>query len=272
MLKFLLAQAKRFPWITNVTWYTSIFTAGDLAQQKLHNKEKVDLKQSRNVAILAFSFHGNIFYLWLRLMERMFPGTAPGNVLRKVVCDQLVITPTGVSGFYIDHLDIVSMADLTMTPDEIEMEMVRIQQLREVLVRRESELRFMMDDIQLCKDIMDLKQELQKLVSIPEKEKDPENKQKEDALIYKIQKLVEKRDFLVEDAEVERLREREEDKEMEEFLQSKLRPLKNLPKTPLESPRGKPVVPEPPVIKPSITKVGMALIRDCCGTTQCSVM
>ncbi|GCC33180.1 hypothetical protein chiPu_0011648 [Chiloscyllium punctatum] len=42
-----------------------------------------------------------------------------------------------------DHLDIVSMADLTMTPDEIEMEMVRIQRLREVLVRRESELRFM---------------------------------------------------------------------------------------------------------------------------------
>ncbi|GCC33179.1 hypothetical protein chiPu_0011647 [Chiloscyllium punctatum] len=101
MLKFLLAQAKRFPWITNITWYSSIFTAGDLAQQKLHNKEKVDLKQTRNVAILAFSFHGNIFYLWLRLMERMFPGTAPGNVLRKVVCDQLVITPTGVSGFYI---------------------------------------------------------------------------------------------------------------------------------------------------------------------------
>ncbi|XP_059510174.1 bMERB domain-containing protein 1 isoform X2 [Stegostoma tigrinum] len=131
-----------------------------------------------------------------------------------------------------DQLDIVSMADLTMTPDEIEMEMVRIQHLREVLVRRESELRFMMDDIQLCKDIMDLKQELQQLVSIPEKEKCTEDKQKEDVLIHKIQKLVEKRDFLVEDAEVERLREREEDKEMEEFLQSKLRPLKNLPKEP----------------------------------------
>ncbi|XP_059510175.1 bMERB domain-containing protein 1 isoform X4 [Stegostoma tigrinum] len=272
MLKFLLAQVRRFPWVTNVVWYSSIFTAGDLAQQKLLRKEKVDLKQTRNVALLAFSFHGNLFYMWLKVMEHVFPGTAPSNVLRKVVCDQLVVTPTGISGFYIDQLDIVSMADLTMTPDEIEMEMVRIQHLREVLVRRESELRFMMDDIQLCKDIMDLKQELQQLVSIPEKEKCTEDKQKEDVLIHKIQKLVEKRDFLVEDAEVERLREREEDKEMEEFLQSKLRPLKNLPKEPSVSPTGKPGVPEPPAIKPSITKVGMALIRDCCGTTQCSVM
>uniref|UniRef100_UPI00398E3828 bMERB domain-containing protein 1 n=1 Tax=Pristiophorus japonicus TaxID=55135 RepID=UPI00398E3828 len=164
------------------------------------------------------------------------------------------------------------MADLTMTPDEIEIEMTRIQRLREVLVRRESELRFMMDDIQLCKDIMDLKQELQKLVSISEKEKYKEDKQKEDVLIHKIQKLVEKRDFLVEDAEVERLREREEDKEMEEFLQSKLRPLKHVTKAPTETPKEKSTVTEPPLNKPSVTKAGIALIKDCCGTTQCSIM
>ncbi|XP_072125629.1 bMERB domain-containing protein 1-like isoform X1 [Mobula birostris] len=176
------------------------------------------------------------------------------------------------AGKVADQLDIISMADLTTTPDEIEMEMARIQQLREVLVRRESELRFMMDDIQLCKEIMNLKQELQKLVSIPEKDKCEEDKQKEDMLIQKIHKLVEKRDFLVEDAEVERLREREEDKEMEEFLQSKLRPLKYVTKTPLEAPKEMSAVKEPPPNKPSVTKAGMALIKDCCGTTQCNIM
>uniref|UniRef100_H0VCV3 BMERB domain containing 1 n=1 Tax=Cavia porcellus TaxID=10141 RepID=H0VCV3_CAVPO len=66
-----------------------------------------------------------------------------------------------------NQLDIISMAETTMMPEEIELEMAKIQRLREVLVRRESELRFMMDDIQLCKDIMDLKQELQNLVAIP---------------------------------------------------------------------------------------------------------
>ena len=46
-----------------------------------------------------------------------------------------------------DQLDIISMAETTMMPEEIELEMVKIQRLWEVLVRRESALRFMMDDI-----------------------------------------------------------------------------------------------------------------------------
>lgn len=44
--------------------------------------------------------------------------------------------------FLSGHSD-VSMAESTMSPEEIEVEMARIQRLREVLVRRESELRFM---------------------------------------------------------------------------------------------------------------------------------
>ncbi|TRY56325.1 hypothetical protein DNTS_031857 [Danionella cerebrum] len=51
------------------------------------------------------------------------------------------------------------------SPEELEAEMARIQRLREVLVRRESELRFMMDDLQLCKDIDKLKQELRSISS-----------------------------------------------------------------------------------------------------------
>nr|KAF6440990.1 hypothetical protein HJG63_012221 [Rousettus aegyptiacus] len=41
-----------------------------------------------------------------------------------------------------NQLDIISMAETTMMPEEIELEMAKIQRLREVLVRRESELRF----------------------------------------------------------------------------------------------------------------------------------
>ncbi|MGH0130132.1 UNVERIFIED_CONTAM: hypothetical protein FKN15_041183 [Acipenser sinensis] len=105
-----------------------------------------------------------------------------------------------------DQQDVVSMAETSLSPGEMEVEMVRIQRLREVLVRRESELRFMMDDIHLCKDIMNLKQELRKIVAVPEKEKTKKHKQREEELILKIHKLVQKRDFLVDDAEVERLR------------------------------------------------------------------
>ncbi|XP_059754597.1 bMERB domain-containing protein 1 isoform X1 [Balaenoptera ricei] len=169
-----------------------------------------------------------------------------------------------------NQLDIISMAETTMRPEEIELEMVKIQRLREVLVRRESELRFMMDDIQLCNDIMDLKQELQNLVAIPEKEKTKLQKQREDELIQKIHKLVQKRDFLVDDAEVERLREQEEDKEMADFLRIKLKPLDKVTKSPASSRAEKKA--EPPPSKPTVAKTGLALIKDCCGATQCNIM
>nr|XP_056722404.1 bMERB domain-containing protein 1 [Euleptes europaea] len=174
-----------------------------------------------------------------------------------------------------NQLDIISMAENTMMPDEIELEMAKIQRLREVLVRRESELRFMMDDVQLCKDIMNLKKELQNLVATPEKDKTKQQKQREDELIQKIHKLVQKRDFLVDDAEVERLREKEEDKEMAEFLRIKLKPLDKVTRSPTGTPaekKAEPPPPPPPPNKPTIAKTGMAIIKDCCGATQCAIM
>ncbi|MEQ2219367.1 bMERB domain-containing protein 1 [Xenoophorus captivus] len=78
-----------------------------------------------------------------------------------------------------------------------------------------------MDDIQLCKEITRLKQELQKLITIPDKDKSTEDREKEEELLKQINKLVETRDFLVDDVEFERLREREEDRDMPAFLQSK---------------------------------------------------
>uniref|UniRef100_A0A672H3X0 Zgc:171844 n=1 Tax=Salarias fasciatus TaxID=181472 RepID=A0A672H3X0_SALFA len=104
--------------------------------------------------------------------------------------------------------DVVSMADSTITVEDIEGELFRIERIRDILVRRESELRYMMDDIQLCKEITRLKQELQKLVSVPDKEKSKEDREKEEELLQQINKLVETRDFLVEDVEFERLRQR----------------------------------------------------------------
>ncbi|XP_016321483.1 uncharacterized protein C16orf45-like isoform X3 [Sinocyclocheilus anshuiensis] len=117
--------------------------------------------------------------------------------------------------------DVVSMADSTITVEDIEGELFKIERIKDALVRKESELRYMMDDIQLCTEITRLKKELQKLVSIPDKDKSNENRQREEELLQQIQKLVETRDFLVDDMEFERLREREEDKEMADFLQTK---------------------------------------------------
>ncbi|XP_028312003.1 uncharacterized protein C16orf45 isoform X2 [Gouania willdenowi] len=164
--------------------------------------------------------------------------------------------------------DVVSMADSTVTIEDIEGELFRIERIRDVLVRRESELRYMMDDIQLCKEITRLKQELQKLVSIPDKDKSKDDREREDELLQQINKLVETRDFLVEDVEFERLREKEEDKEMAAFVQSKF------PKalaTKGSSPAHKVASKSRPTSAPFITKTGLTLLKDCCGFT-CSVM
>ncbi|XP_027598086.2 bMERB domain-containing protein 1-like isoform X3 [Pipra filicauda] len=165
--------------------------------------------------------------------------------------------------------EIVSMADSTTTIDDIEGELFKIERIREILVRRESELRYMMDDIQLCKEISRLKKELQKLIALPENEKSNEEKQREEELVQQIHKLVETRDFLVDDVEFERLREREEDKEMAEFLQSKLSKSYLQKATPVKekkmTSRGQ------QTSAPYMTKTGLTLLKECCGFT-CSIM
>ncbi|XP_026212776.1 DUF3585 domain-containing protein isoform X2 [Anabas testudineus] len=160
------------------------------------------------------------------------------------------------------------MADSTVTIEDIEGELFRIERIRDILVRRESELRFMMDDIQLCKEITRLKEELQKLVIVPDKDKSNEDRDREEELLIQINKLVETRDFLVDDVEFERLREREEDREMAAFLQSRF------PK----APAAKGALPDKKVASksqqtsaPFISKSGLALLKDCCGFT-CSIM
>ncbi|XP_076609221.1 bMERB domain-containing protein 1 [Chaetodon auriga] len=162
--------------------------------------------------------------------------------------------------------DVVSMADSTITIEDIEGELCKIERIRDILVRRESELRYMMDDIQLCKEITRLKTELQKLVSIPDKDKSKEDR--EEALLQQINKLVETRDFLVDDVEFERLREREEDREMAAFLQSKF-PKALAAKGSL---RDQTVASKSQQTSaPFITKTGLTLLKDCCGFT-CSIM
>ncbi|GAA6229730.1 bMERB domain-containing protein 1 isoform X2 [Lates japonicus] len=162
--------------------------------------------------------------------------------------------------------DVVSMADSTITVDDIEGELFKIERIRDVLVRRESELRYMMDDIQLCKEITRLKKELHKLVSIPDNDKSNEDRQKEEELLQQIHKLVETRDFLVDDVEFERLREKEEDKEMADFLKSKFP--RNMKKTGVPT---RQVPSRAQQTSSPFTKTGLTLLKECCGFT-CSIM
>lgn len=92
--------AKRFPWLANVTLYGCLFAGGDLAHQLIAQKECMDWRHTRNVAIVAISFHGNFNYFWLRALERRFPGKSAGMVFRKLLLDQSFASPLATSVFY----------------------------------------------------------------------------------------------------------------------------------------------------------------------------
>ncbi|XP_018423810.1 PREDICTED: uncharacterized protein C16orf45 homolog [Nanorana parkeri] len=167
--------------------------------------------------------------------------------------------------------DVISMADSTTTVDDIEDELFKIERIREILVRRESELRYMMDDFHLCEEITRLKKDLQKFVAIPEKERTQDDHHKEEELLQRINKLVETRDFLVDDVEFERLREREEDKDMADFLQSRLS--KSYLKKAVHRKETASTVTSraQQTSNPHVTKTGLTLLKECCGFT-CSIM
>lgn len=92
--------ARRYPWPTNVLLYAGLFSAGDALQQRVRGGP-ADWRQTRRVATLALTFHGNFNYMWLRLLERALPGRAPRTVLAKVLCDQTVGGPVALSAFYV---------------------------------------------------------------------------------------------------------------------------------------------------------------------------
>ncbi|KAJ3614580.1 hypothetical protein NHX12_018152 [Muraenolepis orangiensis] len=102
----------------------------------------------------------------------------------------------------------------------------------------------------------------------PDEDKSWADQEKEQELLQQINKLVETRDFLVEDVEFERLREREEDIEMAEFLKSKLPDQKTA--GPALVQRGASRA-QQQAFSPPVTKTGLTLLKECCGFT-CSIM
>ncbi|MEE6483250.1 hypothetical protein FKM82_013478 [Ascaphus truei] len=101
-MRALVQFTKRHPWLTNVTIYGSLFASADIVQQKLSKgpHEPIDFKQTAKVGIVGFCFHANFNFFWLRFIERVFPGSAPHNVIKKVACDQLMAAPITISAFY----------------------------------------------------------------------------------------------------------------------------------------------------------------------------
>ncbi|XP_049576813.1 mpv17-like protein [Syngnathus scovelli] len=101
MIKAFIKHVRRFPWVTNVTLYGCLFAGGDFVHQWFSQRDKMNWIQTRNVAVIAFSFHGNFNFFWMRFLERTFPGYSAGMVMKKLVLDQTTAAPLANSAFYI---------------------------------------------------------------------------------------------------------------------------------------------------------------------------
>lgn len=95
-----LRHVRRFPWVTNVTLYGCLFAGGDFVHQWFSQKDQIDWSHTRNVAVIAFSFHGNANFFWMRFLERKFPGNSARMVVRKLLLDQTTAAPVHTSVFY----------------------------------------------------------------------------------------------------------------------------------------------------------------------------
>ncbi|XP_013986195.1 mpv17-like protein isoform X2 [Salmo salar] len=100
MRKAFIKHVKRFPWLTNVTLYGCLFAGGDFVHQLFSRNDKMDWRHTRNVAVVAFSFHGNFNFFWMRFLERRFPGNSVRMVVRKLFLDQTTAAPLATSVFY----------------------------------------------------------------------------------------------------------------------------------------------------------------------------
>ncbi|XP_029006337.1 mpv17-like protein [Betta splendens] len=93
-------HVRRFPWFTNVTLYGCLFAGGDFVHQWFSRGDRMDWGHTRNVALVAFSFHGNFNFFWMRFLERRFPGKSVGMLMRKLVLDQTAAAPLATTVFY----------------------------------------------------------------------------------------------------------------------------------------------------------------------------
>lgn len=100
MRKSFFKRAKVLPWISNVTLYGCLFAGGDSVHQCIAQREEMDWRHTRNVAIVALSFHGNFNYFWLRALEHRFPGRTASMIFRKLLLDQTLASPLATSVFY----------------------------------------------------------------------------------------------------------------------------------------------------------------------------
>ena len=97
-------QCKRFLasnlLLVNTGTCCTLYTVGDLIQQRVEGQEQRDWARTARMAILGFCL-GPVNHYWYVTLDRVLPGIAVKTVGKKVLADQIVMAPICSSIFYI---------------------------------------------------------------------------------------------------------------------------------------------------------------------------
>lgn len=104
VLRRLAKGYTKHPLLCNVGLYGTLYALGDVSQQNISGKKKVDLKSAARVSTVGATLYGPFYYYWYRILEKKIPGTATRNIVKKVVIDQAIAGSGGVFTFFVGQI------------------------------------------------------------------------------------------------------------------------------------------------------------------------
>ena len=92
--------SRRRLFLINIGTACSLYTLGDLLQQKIERQKRIDWKRTVRMATMGLACLGPLNHNWYIFLDKMLPGTTVRIVTKKVLVDMLVMGPIFLVSFY----------------------------------------------------------------------------------------------------------------------------------------------------------------------------
>ena len=99
MAALLKSLYSKHPVLGNIVIYGSLYSAGDITQHMIMGQPQ-DIANTKRVGCVGGFLFGPIYTYWYRFLDGRLPGASAKLIVKKVVADQAVMGPVGVSIFY----------------------------------------------------------------------------------------------------------------------------------------------------------------------------
>ena len=92
--------SRRRLFLINIGTACSLYTLGDLLQQKIERKKRIDWRRTARMATMGLACLGPLNHNWYIFLDKILPGTTVRTVTKKVLVDILVMGPVFLVSFY----------------------------------------------------------------------------------------------------------------------------------------------------------------------------